>query len=186
MSDNRFATPFARSLNTVSSQRAADAQQQLGKALPCKVISIKGQIVTVAFQVTGFTLPNTEMPIATSKYDWIPVVAGDLGVAEPADVYLGGISGLGGGTADYGQRGNLSTLIFVPVANSSWVIAAGATGNMRVVQGPDGVLIQDDGGKATVKVTPTGITMAFGTNSIVINSSGVTITGPLVTAVPPT
>src|SRR3981189_2805259 len=106
MSDNSRKIPLARSLNTAAMQRAADAIQQLGKALPCKVEEVKGQIATVSFEVANlpFTLPKVKIPIATSKYDWIPIQKGDKGVAQPSDVYLGGISGLGGGTADYPQR----------------------------------------------------------------------------------
>ena len=67
MSSNDFKTPLAPALNRLAQQRADDAIQLQGKALPCSVVSRQCQLVTVSFDVTGpFTIPNVTMPIATS------------------------------------------------------------------------------------------------------------------------
>jgi hypothetical protein len=177
VSDNSRKLPIAGSINNAARQRAADINQNFGKTLPVKVISRDKQLVTVEFLVQGvWPLPQVTMPIASSKFDWLPVKAGDLGLAMPSDVYLGGISGLGGGTADYVQRGNLSTLMYHPVTNKSWE-PPGGNGNMRILQGPEGVRIQSENGNSFVNVTPTEITLSVGSVTLVINSSGITLQG---------
>jgi hypothetical protein len=46
-----------------------------------------------------FTLPRVRMPVLTSEYIRAPLAVGCRGFVIPADAYLGGMSGLGGGTA---------------------------------------------------------------------------------------
>lgn len=179
MASNVQKTPLSVSIPAFARQTAADAIQLLGRALPCSVVSVSGQIVTVSFEVNAapFTLPNITIPITTSAYDWLPIQVGDKGFTVAADVYLGGVSGLGGGVADLTQRGNLSTLIFVPISNSAWS-APGGDDNMRIVQGPDGVRIQDTtGGVVAIFSKTTGISLSFSGHSLTITSSGVTIDG---------
>ncbi len=53
----------------------------------------------------------------------MPTRLGDKGVCFPADVYLGGVSGLGGGTATLTPQGNLSTLMFFATGNNGWIAA---------------------------------------------------------------
>lgn len=176
IADNAQKTPFTQSQNRFAEQKIADAMQQLGRALPCKVVSIQGQIVTVSFEITDpvFTLPQVTIPIATSKYDWIPIQAGDLGVTVPADVYLGGVSGLGSGTADLSQRANLTALQFVPCANKAWTVQ---DPNKRLIQGPSGVVLQDTGGSCVFTLTPTGITITVGGKTWTWNANGLTVEG---------
>src|SRR6185312_1665685 len=81
---------------------------------------------------------------------------------------------LGGGVADLTTRANLTALIFVPCAQTSWNTADPA---QRVVQGPDGVLIQNIGGNCKINLTSTSITLSCGGHSVVIGASGVTIDG---------
>jgi hypothetical protein len=171
-------TPFADSIHQVSQQRASDTISLLGKALPCHVLSVSGQLVTVAFDVQSeFTLPLITMPIATSIYDWIPIQIGTKGLSIPSDVYLGGVSGLGGGTATLTQPGNLSALVFLPVSNSSWTPPGSSNLNQRVLQGEGGVMLQDMAGTSIINITPENISLNAGGHSIVINSNGVTIDG---------
>lgn len=179
MTGNYSKTPLGSSFNRIATQVTATAVQQFGKALPCSVVAVLGQIVKVKFEINapGLTLPGSVvMPIATSLYDWLPVQIGDTGVTMPADVYLGGISGLGGGIANLTQRANLTSLVFVPVAKASWSVP---NANQRVVQGPAGVLLRDTGAASNVDITTTGITLSFGGHSIVINASGITLDGIL-------
>lgn len=161
MSDNAQTTPLAISLNLFAQRRALDAIQQLGKGLPCSIVSAVGQIVTVKFELqTINTLPNVTVPTAFSFYQMPPWQPGDKGVVLPADAYLGGISGLGGGTADLSLIGNLSALIFVPVANASWT---SPNPNAHVIQGPQGVILTNQ---------PSTITLMLNGNSVVIKGSG--------------
>jgi len=172
VSSNDFKTPLAPALNRLAQQRADDAIQLQGKALPCTVVSRQGQLVTVSFDVTGpFTIPNVTMPIATSQYDWSPIQVGDRGVAQPSSVYLGGVSGQGGGTANFSQPANLSALTFTPVADATW-LPPGGNDAFRIVQGPGGAIVQDSSGAALVKVTPTQVTVTVPVGAKIILSSG--------------
>ena len=104
----------------------------------------------------------------------MPTQVGDLGVTMPADVYLGGISGLGGGTADFTQRGNLTALVFVPVSSAG---SPPIDQNAAQVQGPNGAIIQTTEGTASSVVTnQAGTTITFGSNTLTLNASGLTVT----------
>lgn len=167
-------TWLADSLNQLATQKALTAIQQTGRALPCSVVAVSGQIVTVKFEVQGtFTLPQVTMPIATSRYDWLPIQVGDPGYTAPADVYLGGISGLGGGIANMSQRGNLTTLVFTPVSNAAWTAA---NVNQRVVQGPAGVLIKTTNGAIYIDLTTADITI----NGNIILTGSLTASGDVI------
>ena len=99
MANNAHKLWVQDTINQHSITRVAEAIQNTGASLPCSVVSVSGQIVTVKFEVDSspWTLPQIAIPIATWSYDWIPVQPGDMGLTVPSDVYLGGISGLGGG-----------------------------------------------------------------------------------------
>ena len=171
-------TPLSRSLSTFAQKKALDEIAKRGMALPGHVVAVSGQIVTVNFDVDGVTLPQMKMPLATCEYIRKPVQVNDLGVAEPADVYLGGVSGLGGGTADLTPRGNLSTLVWKPVANANWPIPPGSDHNTLTLYGKTALLLLDSiAGNASIKLTASGITLTVGSHSISITSSGITI-GP--------
>lgn len=168
--DLKRALPFT--LNDFSGQKTEDRVQILGKALPGHVTAVNGQFVTIAFDIDAapFTLPQVTMPIHTTVYDWIPVQEGDYGVAVPGDVYLGGVSGVGG-TADLSRRGNLSTLWFHPIASKAWQ-PPGGDPNKRVVQGPKGAIVQDSGGKTVVVVDGSNVTITVPSGKTVTVSSG--------------
>lgn len=149
-------TPAVQTLNAFGDQKVAEHIERLGQGLPCHVTAVSGQIVTVAFDVadTGVTLPSITIPIATWKYDWEPVQIGDQGFTTVATARLGGVSGLGGGTADLSQPANLTALVFVPISNKSWTVP---NVNQRVVQGPEGVLIQTLDGTISINISPSGV-----------------------------
>jgi hypothetical protein len=142
------------------------------------VVSVNGAIVTIKFEVANapFTLPQVTIPVATSVYVREPLKAGDKGVCVAADAYLGGVSGLGGGTADLTERANLTALAFQPLGSTSFpsvdanavVIGQGAS---------NGVRLQDGSGAAVLLVQPSGITMTFGGHTVVLNSTGFVIDG---------
>jgi hypothetical protein len=148
-------TPLAISLENAAQKKAQDALALLGKALPAQVVSIDGTgtIVTVQFLVNTslFTLPNVQCALATSEYQRAPIQAGCKGVVFPADVYLGGVTGLGGGTADISLPGNLSALVFFPVGNQNFSTTDDP--NAYVLYGPDGVIIRNTAKTAVLKVT---------------------------------
>ena len=155
MSGNAQKTPIGLSLNRVASAKAKDAIQVLGKSLPASVVSVKGSIVQVKFEVaSGFTLPNVTIPLIGSEYIRPPIQPGCKGLVIAADAYLGGMSGIGGGTADLTPRANLTALIFTPIGNSGWTVV---DGNAAVIYGPNGVVLKSQSGTMTLTLTPTGI-----------------------------
>lgn len=142
MSDNALKTPLGQSLNRFGQKKAQDAIALLGRALPASVVHVTGSIVTVKFEVTAtpFTIPNVTCPLFGPEYIRYPIQVGDKGVCFPSDVYLGGMSGLGGGVADLTQRAPLAALVFFPIGNKTWT--APDDPNKVVIYGPDGVIIR--------------------------------------------
>lgn len=175
-------TPFARTIPRLAQRMALDEIAKRGQALPGHVIAVDGPIVTVNFDVQGVTLPQVAMPLFGPEYIRYPIqpqtedYGGDLGVAFPADVYLGGVSGLGGGTADDTRRGNLSTLVWFPIGNKNWAQPPGGDADTHVLYGKTALLLLDSiAGNSALKLTASGITLTFGSASITMNSSAVTI-----------
>jgi hypothetical protein len=104
----------------------------------------------------------------------MPTQVGDLGYTAPADVYLGGISGLGKGIARFIRRGNLSNLVFTPVSNAN---SPPIDPNAAQVQGPNGAIIRTTTGTTSSVVTDqNGTTITFGTTTFVLNATGITLT----------
>lgn len=172
MSGNTQKTPIQASLNRLGEQKALDAIKETGRSLPCTIFSIDGQIVTVNFEVAGISLPRIQMPIATSKFDWLPLAVGDPGVAMAADVYLGGISGLGGGVADLTQRGNLTALMFVPISHTGM---AASNPVQRIMKCDTGVRLEC--GSHVIEVNASGIFMTVGSHTVTITSAGISLDG---------
>jgi GpV Apex motif len=172
---NYTRTPVGVSLDRIAHDAVAQALEQVGKGLPCTVVSVSGQFVTVNFEVNGglYKLPNVTIPINTSQYDWLPVQLGDSGYTQAADVSLAAVSGVSNNVPTLTQSANLTGLCFQPVSNKTWTGPA----NMRVVQGPGGVLVQDLAATTTFRLTPGNITMSAGGHTIVISSAGVVIDG---------
>ena len=161
MADNSQKTAFALTSNAWASRRIGDAIQLAGKALPAQVVDIPEPgvpIVTVKFLLTGiFTLPVVTLPVAGAIYFRPPTAVGDLGAVFPLDVYLGGVSGLGGGVADLTQRANLSTLVWFAVGNKNW---SPVDPNVFTLFGPGGVTLRDSGSASQLLLTPGGIELA--------------------------
>src|ERR1700761_5731268 len=118
MASNFAKLWFQKDQNQSAINRAKQTIANTGKALPCRVVAVNGAIVTVAFEVdtAPYTLPQITIPKAESPWIRMPTQVGDLGVTVPADAYLGAVSGLGGGVAKLFGRGNLSSLVFLPVS----------------------------------------------------------------------
>lgn len=153
MAGNDETLWLQRSIGATATNRAALAIQATGRALPCKVTAVDGSIVTVSFELTYTTtgpdgnpvqqtLPSQTMPKAESQWLRAPTQVGDFGMTVPADTFLGGISGLGTGTADLDMDyGNLTNLVFVPVAAVGFTAAPDP--DKAWVNGPAGVELSD-------------------------------------------
>lgn len=176
MSENYAKLWVQRSANQTAINRAQQAIENLGHALPCRVVKVSGAIVTVAFEVNAapYTLPNITIPKAESTWIRMPTQVGDKGVTMPADAYLGGVSGLGGGVATLTRPGNLSALVFVPISNSE---SGPDDPNAAQVCGPNGAIIRTTEGITSSVVTDqNGTTITFGSTTLVINAAGITMT----------
>jgi len=175
MADNFAKLWLQKTQNQLAINRAAQEMQKQGRALPCRVTGVNGAIVTVEFEMdtAPWTLPPITIPKAESPWIRMPTQEGDTGVTMPADVYLGGISGLGGGTASFTRRGNLSALVFVPNSNSG---SPPIDQNAAQVQGPNGVINRTTTGTTSSVVTNTsGTTVTFGTNTVVVNEAEIAL-----------
>ena len=174
MSINHLKTPMGRSLNEHAQRKARDAIHLTGKALPCTVEAVNGTLVTVNFGVSGFTLPNIEVPTAQSKYASIPIQVGDTGECIPADARIGGITGMGGpATADLSQPGNLSALTFYPISSTAF---PAVDPNAVTLTGPNGVVMQDAGKAVVWTQTPTGATLAIGSTTFAFTAESLVMT----------
>lgn len=174
MSGNFQKTPIVSSLSRFAEQKAQDAIQVLGRALPCSVTAISGAIVTVKFEVNSlFTLPNVTIPQAGSAWAREPTQVGDLGFVVPADAYLGGVSGLGGGTAGLTTQANLSALVFQPVTNKTWVAV---DPNAYTLIGPNGVVLRDTNSNSVLTLTPSAVSITSSNGTITLSAGGHTLT----------
>lgn len=176
MADNYDKLWVQKSANQLAINRAQQAIQNTGRALPCHVVAVDGAIVTVAFEVNAApqSLPNITIPKAESPWIRMPTQIGDKGVTMPADAYLGGVSGLGGGVATLTQRANLTALVFVPVSNAS---SGPIDPNAAQVQGPNGAIVRTTTGTTSEIVTnQSGTTVTFGTSTVVVNATETALT----------
>lgn len=168
--------PPTKSLNKFASKKISDAYQLTGKALPCTVVKVAGAIVTVSFDVDAapWSLPQITVPVASPIYIRLPIQKGDRGGVIPFDVYLGGASGLGGGTANLSQRANLSTGLFVPIGSALW---AAVNANILVLQGPDGTTIQQIGSPVSLTANGSGVVINLSGGTVAVNGGNVVVTG---------
>ena len=157
-SANYAKTWLADRLNRFAENKASAAIQATGRALPCSVtVVVSSGIVTVQFEVQSSvwsSLPPVTIPKAGTEWMRYPTQVGDKGYVVPADAYLGGVSGLGGGVADLRQSGNLSSLVFVPLGSSLW---SSVDLNAVTLYGPNGVVLRDSGSACVFTLTPSGI-----------------------------
>ena len=169
------------SLNNTAIRRAQEAIESLGMALPCRVVAVNGGLVTVSFEILSsvWQIPQITIPKNDSPYFQNPTQVGDKGVTRPCDVYLGGISGQGGGTASLQRSGNMSSLIFEPVAPESQTLI---DPNAAQIQAPNGAIIQTTSG-TTCSIVANGnnIVLTYGSVTITLNSTGATVVAPTAT-----
>ena len=166
-----------RNLNRIAMNAALEAIDRLGKCLPCTIVSVAGQIVTVSFDPRNTApalLPNLTVPVDNSPYDYVPYQPGDMGVVRPTDLYIGNLSGLGSATPTAVRAGNLSALVFSPVGKKSF---SAANPDARIIQGPDGWIAQTmEGTECSIVGNQQGITMTYGSTQIVMDATSITMT----------
>lgn len=173
MADNALVTPQVFSLPSSMNRRAADNQQLQPQALPCTVVSVDKEFVTVNIDVKStFTFPQITIPQAFSPYIRVPTQVGDKGWAIPGQYYMGGVSGAGGGDANLYLRGNMTTLVFQHVSQTGFTTR---DLNAAFINGPNGVVLQDTSGQCIFTLTPSGIVITVGGNTVTINASGVNV-----------
>lgn len=177
MADSSQKTPLARTLNQFAERKVRGAMAIIGQSLPASIVSVVGSgIVTVKFELTNtpYTLPNVTVPMIGSEYVRLPIQPGCLGWVMTADAYLGGVSGLGGGTADLSQRANLSTLIWSPIGNKNW--SPTDDPNAVVIYGPDGAIIRTTDKTSSLTIKSTGNVLKDGNgNTITTSATGISI-----------
>jgi len=172
-------TPFAVSISDYVQSKLEQNRQNFGWQLPCRVIAVNGAIVTVNFEIdTGgqYTFPPVTCPIAQSIYVRLPVQIGDLGMCISADARLGGITGLGvkGALSPLGLPFNLGALVYVPLGANDW---SAVDPNAVNINAPNGVVLRDTENNCTITLTPSGVTVAIGSTSFLVESVGVTVNG---------
>ena len=141
--DNALVTPQVFSLPQVAEVRAQDKGQVTSQAMPVTVTKLAGELVWVKIEAqSGYTIPEILIPQAFSEWLRPPTQVGDKGWAVPADYYLGGQSGLGGGVANYRGRGNLTPLVFHPISQKAFPHNTNRDLNAAFINGPNGVVLQ--------------------------------------------
>lgn len=150
---------FGKSMNNFSEEKIKQAMELAGKVLPATVVSRSGKMVTVSFSLTNipFTLSQVTIPLFGPEYIRYPMQPGDKGIVIPADAYIGGMSGQGGGTADLTQPPNLSALTYLPISNTEW---EEVDGEVLTMYGPEGVTIRDKASNSTFLLTPQSVAIA--------------------------
>jgi len=170
-------TPFAVTMTHYIQNKIDTNQEFFGWQLPCRVTKVEGSIVTINFEVAqneGFNFPEVQCAIAQSTYVRLPVQVGDLGICLSANARLGGINGLGNGLAPLATPLNLEGLIYVPIGNLNW---SAVDPNAVNINAPNGVVIRDTENNCTITLLPTGVTVAIGSTSLIVDGTGVIVNG---------
>jgi hypothetical protein len=168
---NGQKTPFARSLHEFGDIKVQDWLSQLPWSAPATVTKVVGALVQVKLAINAppFALPVLLVPQSSSNWAREPTQVGDLGRIVGTGYYLGGQSGLGGGTADLYPRANLTGAVWEPVSQQGF---STVDANAYVLQGPNGVVLMDSGKMTVVTITPTGVSIVDANGNEIVTSSG--------------
>jgi len=170
---------FAQSINLFADRKINDALQGYSQSFPCYVTSVNGSIVTVKFDVNvpdGITLPEVTCPVAGSEYIRYPIQPGCKGYCIPADVSLRKASGLGTGTPDLSDPGNLTALVFFPFGNTAFFAV---NGEYLFMYGETGVEITTKNQDCKLTLTSTGIIIDLNGGNLVVNNGNTIMNGNL-------
>jgi hypothetical protein len=173
--DDAQKNPTIKSLQLYVQAMMDHFIETLGRSLPCTVASVDetGTVVTVNIEVQDPVLqfPQVTCPVLYPKYVRYPLKKGDPGLLVPSDVYLGGVSGLGGGTATMAAQGNLSAVGFLALGGAG--LSPTDDPLAQVLSGDNGVILRDDGTQGTgpnasnarIQVDAKGNVTVFGAKS---------------------
>ena len=149
--------PLPAYLPLVADVRANDKMQVSPRALPVTVSKQMGEHIEANADIKGnFTIPKWEIAQGFSQWIRLPTQVNDQGLLLLADHYLGGHTNLGGGTASYYYQPNLTPAVFIPTSRSDWSVR---DYNAVFINGPNGVVLQDQGGKCVVTINTKSITV---------------------------
>lgn len=173
MADNALVTPLVWSSERGIRERTQDKEQMAPKLIPVTVTKVVGETVTVKANMKGvFTIPELTIPQSFSAWIRQPTQVGDRGFAISTDFYLGGQSGLGGGTANFRGRANLTNLVFIPVSQVKFPTNTTRNLNAAFISGPEGAVIQDQAGNTVLTINGTKLTYADNKgNKVIIDTS---------------
>jgi hypothetical protein len=124
-SSNSQKTPFMSSMQSMVDEAQNIAEDIQGKVWPASVLSVDGTntIVTVQIEIQDdvITFPDVTCPMIGTEWIRYPIKKGTKGIVLSADLYIGAMSGLGGGQATLSdERGNLSMMVFIPIGNTAF------------------------------------------------------------------
>lgn len=177
MTGNAQKVPFAASLSEYTRRAIDQAIKSTGRGLPASVVSVQAGrgVVEVKFELTntGYNLPNVTIPLFGPEWIRYPLTAGTKGVVIPFDTSIGNMSGLGPQSANLGRVANLSSLVFLPVGNSSF--ADPGEPDRLVLYGPDGAVLRSANKDFIVRVTETEIDIQKNDGTISFKVTGTKI-----------
>jgi hypothetical protein len=153
---NAQKTPFVKSIGAFGRQSTEGVLEIAGKSIPASVVSVSenGTIIVVNLEISDpvMTFPRITCAVATDKYARAPLRAGDKGYVVASDLYLGGMTGLGGGNATLDEPPNLSAVVFHPCGNTGF--APVGDPDKYDIQAPRGARISTDDFARGIQVGP--------------------------------
>lgn len=174
MSTQSRRLPLQSQIADAAVSKAHEVLETKGLGLPCKIVQVLGTLVKVEFLLSGVSLPNLTIPIATCLYNRPPYQVGDQGVAISLNASPAFISGQNSQQTQLNATGNLGSLIFFPVASTKW--GSVPDPNMYLIQGPNGFIVRSIDGSVSVTGTKgKSLVMAFGGNEFTLDSTGASI-----------
>jgi len=185
MTNNVQKTPLVDTLNRFTRGKIGSAAEILDKAMPATLVSMdeSNTIVTIQFEIDSvYTIPQVTCPIGFPEFIRLPLYAGMKGYVVPANYYMGGMSGLGGGRAQLTRMANLANCVWMPVGNKDNLPTPNK--DAAVLYGPDGAILTNKdsvevvGGASqtfngvTIKVDGKGNVIIYGAKSISTDVQG--------------
>jgi len=150
-----------------------DGKMQTPQEIPVTIAKVNNdETVNVNAETQG--PPNwtiDKFTVAQDYGEWIrpPNVVGTKGVlTSAASYYTGGMTNLGGGTANYRDRANMTTMLFRPVSNTKFATNNNRNFNATLISGPQGAVINDAKNITNITVNGSIITISASSGSVQI------------------